>query len=468
MIQFPVVLLFAAVYISCGSVSAQNQSIQFFGNGVSDIDRIKIRLDAPAKPADVSGSFTVEFWMKAKADENNGFVEDRNDGDGWITGNIIIDRDIYGSGDYGDYGISLGTYSGGGMNDRGICFGVDRAGNGRSIVADYNVADDQWHHVAVTRDSVTGAMRIFIDGIIRASGTGPSGNVSYRNNRATSWPLSDPFLVIGAEKHDAGTAYPSYSGKFDELRISRIVRYTSDFTVSPSEFSADQFTAALFHFNEVSGDTVHDISGAAGGPSNGIMKTGGNPSGPLRIFDSPFDLFLDAKILLEGLYDPSADRLNANDTVRIILHNPVPPYSATDSARAILDSVTFSAYFIFPNAPAGSYYIAFRHRNSVETWSASPVVFQNGANAVSSMIDSASSAYGNNLTFKVTRYCIYSGDINADGSVDGTDVLLTDNAAYGYFTGYLPEDLNGDLIADATDISIADNNAYSFISRIIP
>ncbi|MBX7041614.1 MAG: hypothetical protein K1X85_01825 [Ignavibacteria bacterium] len=46
---------------------AQNNSLRSFGNGANDIDRVKIRLDAPAKPVDVSGSFTLEFFMKANA-----------------------------------------------------------------------------------------------------------------------------------------------------------------------------------------------------------------------------------------------------------------------------------------------------------------------------------------------------------------------------------------------------------------
>ena len=44
-------------------------------------------------------------------------------------------------------------------------------------------------------------------------------------------PESDPFLVIGAEKHDAGSLYPSYRGWIDEVRLSTVRRYTgSGFT----------------------------------------------------------------------------------------------------------------------------------------------------------------------------------------------------------------------------------------------
>jgi hypothetical protein len=82
-------------------------SLRYFGNGDGDIDRVKIRIDAPEVPADIgAGDFTLEFWMKANSGENRA-QGCRNGADNWITGNIIIDRDINGAGDLGDYGISL-------------------------------------------------------------------------------------------------------------------------------------------------------------------------------------------------------------------------------------------------------------------------------------------------------------------------------------------------------------------------
>ena len=36
--------------------------------------------------------------------------------------------------------------------------------------------------------------------------------------------------MLGAEKHDAGAEFPSFSGWLDELRISNNVRYGGAFT----------------------------------------------------------------------------------------------------------------------------------------------------------------------------------------------------------------------------------------------
>ncbi len=256
-----------------------SSSLRFYGNGANDIDRVKIKLDAPARPIDVGGKFTIEWWMKANAGENTATVScDANDG--WIYGDIVIDRDVYGAGDNGDYGIAL--------NEGRVAFGVSRGNEGNTICGNTDVTDGQWHHVAVTRHKKTGALKIFVDGVLDASGPGASGNVSYRDGRATDYPNSDPYLVIGAEKHDAGAPTNSYHGWMDELRISKGLRYKQNFTRPSQPFVTDDRTRGLYHFDEASGDTLNDSSNAVGGPSHGTRKFGGSPAGPVWSSDSPF------------------------------------------------------------------------------------------------------------------------------------------------------------------------------------
>src|SRR5262245_12183374 len=51
-------------------------SLRFFGNGVNDIDRVKVRIDDPANsnpgsPADIGATdFTLEFWLKGASADN--------------------------------------------------------------------------------------------------------------------------------------------------------------------------------------------------------------------------------------------------------------------------------------------------------------------------------------------------------------------------------------------------------------
>ncbi|MDL1895246.1 LamG domain-containing protein [Anaerolineae bacterium CFX7] len=280
--KFFSIALFALLILTASRAHAApnaNYSLRFYGNGVNDIDRVKIRLDAPARPVDVGGSFTLEFWLKANAGENTAQVScDVNDG--WITGNIIFDRDVYGAGDYGDYGIAL--------TEGRIAFGVSRGNEGNTLCGATNVADGAWHHIAVTRHKKSGALKIFVDGALDASGAGAPGNISYRDGRATDYPNSDPYLVIGAEKHDAGSAYPSYSGFIDEVRISRGLRYKTNFARPTQPFVTDAQTLGLYHFDKGAGNKIKDSSGALGGPSNGKRKFGGTPAGPVWSSDTPF------------------------------------------------------------------------------------------------------------------------------------------------------------------------------------
>lgn len=113
-------------------------SLRFYGNGEGDIDRVKIKLDAPARPIDVGGTFTIEWWMKATLQENPTTLC-TSGADNWIYGNVILDRDVYGAGDYGDFGVSLG----GGR----LMFGVSRGENGEGICGEKVVADGEWHHM---------------------------------------------------------------------------------------------------------------------------------------------------------------------------------------------------------------------------------------------------------------------------------------------------------------------------------
>jgi hypothetical protein len=258
-------------------------SLQFYGNGYGDLDRVKIQVDGPARPVDIGAvDFTIEFWMKASL-ANNPNNASCNANDGWITGNIILDRDIYGEGDYGDFGISLSQGK--------IAFGVSLGSSGTTLCGATTVANDAWHHIALTRNQSNGQLRIYVDGQLDGQGSGPVGNISYRDNRTTSFN-DDPFLVIGAEKHDAGGQYPSYSGWVDELRLSNSIRYTSVFTAPSLPFVTDSNTVGLYHFDEgplgnCTGKVL-DSSGASGGPSNGVCMWGGSPDGPDYTNDIPF------------------------------------------------------------------------------------------------------------------------------------------------------------------------------------
>ena len=253
-------------------------SLHFFGTGSGDVDRVKFPLDAPPHAIDVGGDLTLELWMKTAAGNTSGTCATGNDG--WINGNIIVDRDVFGPGDHGDYGLSL--FGSGGR----LAFGVSVGGAGNTICGSHNVADGAWHHVAATR-AASGALALWVDGQLDGSGSGPAGDVSYADGRTTMHP-ADPFLVLGAEKHDAGAGFPSYHGWVDELRLSTIIRYAAPFTRPSAPWTTDAGTVGLWHFDEGNGETIVDSSGINGPSNDGVRRVGGPSNGPQWSTDVPF------------------------------------------------------------------------------------------------------------------------------------------------------------------------------------
>ncbi len=171
----------------------------------------------------------------------------------------------------------------------------------------------------------------------------------------------------------------------------------------------------------------------------------------------------------EGLYNSQANNLNIRDSVRLVLRNANSPYAAVDSSKRVIDSTNFTSNFTFTNNPSGNYYLQMLHRNSIETWSKSGgEVYTFGGTLNYNFTTASSQAYGNNEKQIGSKYCIFSGDVDQDGNIDVTDLILINNDADVFTTGYIVTDLNGDYIADISDLVIAFNNAQSFVIKITP
>jgi hypothetical protein len=265
--------------VLAGLGTDSGRSLRFYGNGSAapGLDRVAVALEPAGRPANVgAGDFTVELWLKAAiGNDSSATCIDANEA--WIGGNIVLDRDTFGNGDHGDFGLSL-------MSGR-LAFGISRGAMGTTLCGSTDLRDGRWHHVAVTREAASGQAELWLDGVLHAQGSGPVGDISYRAGRPTSWPW-DPFLVFGAEKHDVGPAYPSWSGWLDEVRLSTGMRYGAPFT-PPLALSADAVTVGLYRFDEGAGTTVFDESGRVGGPDHGERRVGGQPAGPCWSDDTP-------------------------------------------------------------------------------------------------------------------------------------------------------------------------------------
>lgn len=263
--------------------SATNRSMQFFGTGVNDIDRVKVALlnaNSTPRPVNIGATdFTIEFWIKGTVANNPtpSCAAGRLANGAWLDGAVVLDRDVLGDGDFGEFGISLF----GGQ----IAFGVSRGAAGATACSGTNVLDNTWHHVAVTRQLQTGQMKIFIDGgqDVLVTDAGASLDVSY--NPAHALPdANDPFLVLGAQKRDALTSR-AFRGLIDELRLSTMLRYTGTGPRPTGAFTLDGNTAALYHFDEPSGTDVLDDNGNS---SPGVLIPSANGAAAHRSTDVPF------------------------------------------------------------------------------------------------------------------------------------------------------------------------------------
>jgi hypothetical protein len=189
---------------------------------------------------------------------------------------------------------------------------------------------------------------------------------------------------------------------------------------------------------------------------------------------------LKTKVFLEGLYnssslimskaqDEAGDHFPGSvaDQVNIKLAQPAPPYSMVAQSGWINLNQDGNCTAVLSSSLSGSYYIVVTHRNSITTWSASPISFS-GSVITYNFCDAQLKAYGGNMVLKSGKYCLYGGDVNQDGIVDSGDMIPIDNLSSNFSTGYLPEDANGDGLIDSGDMIVVDNNAAGFVGVVAP
>ena len=150
------------------------------------------------------------------------------------------------------------------------------------------------------------------------------------------------------------------------------------------------------------------------------------------------------------------------DKITVELHNAGAYSTLVYTASDIPLSTTGQANVTIPGRNYGSYYVTVKHRNSLETTTASPVSFANST--IEYSFDVPSKVFGNNLKGVNESYCIYAGDVNSDGFINADDINSLYSSASTFSTGYITDDVNGDGIVDAMDLILTDNNAANFIA----
>lgn len=157
-----------------------------------------------------------------------------------------------------------------------------------------------------------------------------------------------------------------------------------------------------------------------------------------------------------------------SDIIQVELHNTAFPFDSAFGNHALLNT-DGTARVLFPaNVIGNSYYVVVKHRNSIETWSASPVNIT-VLGATYNFSNAANKAFGDNLSDMGNGvFGIYSGDITQDGSVDFNDYPTLDIASNDGILGYDVNDLNGDASVDFNDYPILDVNSNNGIIALRP
>jgi hypothetical protein len=168
---------------------------------------------------------------------------------------------------------------------------------------------------------------------------------------------------------------------------------------------------------------------------------------------------LSFKAYLEGFFNGTTQ---VPDTVKVYLAQATSPFTLKDSTGAFLQS-DGTALVSFARAANGSYYIIIKHRNHIETWSSSTMLFSTGSTSNYDFTTSSSKAYGNNMKQVGTVWTLYSGDANQDGYVNSSDYDIY-KTQFG-FDGYKSADFNGDKLIDGYDMLILYANFGKSLAR---
>ena len=123
---------------------------------------------------------------------------------------------------------------------------------GINFTASWSPSINTWYHVAVVRQT-NNTTTVYIDGTSIGSGTISGGSSSQHK------------VEIGA----FSPSTDEFDGYMDEIRISSVARFTSSFTPTTSEYTADGDTLALIHSNTTNGSTVFKNDVGFGNDSSG-------------------------------------------------------------------------------------------------------------------------------------------------------------------------------------------------------
>lgn len=201
--------------------------------------------------------------------------------------------------------------------------------------------------------------------------------------------------------------------------------------------------------------------------------------------DSNCVSLLKIKLFIQGFYNSNQSMratIDPNlvpgicDSVNVELHAITAPYNLEYNLTGLLDTAG-NINLVIPYLNGQSFYIVVKHRNSLETWSSFPIVFNNPI-TIYDFSSAAGKAYGNNqVEIEPGIFAIASGDIssaasgltyNQDGIIDRYDLNYLENEMLVFNAGNSSSDLTGDNMLELSDYSLLENNLSLLLHVLRP
>lgn len=193
---------------------------------------------------------------------------------------------------------------------------------------------------------------------------------------------------------------------------------------------------------------------------------------------NPCSSIVNVKLFVEGYYAGAGSMASVRnnqdgvspttevENITVELHD-ADTYALVATTTAMLNT-DGTAVCTFGTAPSGSFFIAVKTSNAIQTWSAAPV----SVGAVPQSYDfstAATQAYGSNMVDLGSGvFGFYSGDINQDELIDYTDYSQWELDYNNFSFGVFVTDLNGDGLVDYSDYSVWELNYNNFIFASYP
>lgn len=305
-----------------------------------------------------------------------------------------------------------------------------------------------------------------------------SNELAYQKliNQSQPGYFVDPFNLTGTWNNGLYSSYHTQStrtrafgdgatggldDRFDMILMSQAIMNQSGITFVPGSYTAYGNDGS--HYN----DSINRPPNNAVGQliADAIHYASDHlPVFAAFSFDASFVELTSFTALIEGFYNGIS---MVPDTVTVELRNSSVPYALVDQSKIFLNSAGSGTGKFYTAANGTPYYIVLKHRNAIETWSAAAQSFTSSALSYD-FTTGQNKAYGNNLKQVGTKWCIYGGDVNKDGTVDIQDLNLVFSGSTGGVTGYTSSDLNGDMFTEIGDLSLVFVNGVLGVQRIRP